>query len=296
MDVQMPEVDGFQATQENPVGPAPGHAAHLVAMTAHATMEERQRCLDSGMDDHVSKPIDPLSCLETVRRYLRPSVVSPLPASSRNPGRFRPRRGGRPPPGGRKPEALHIRCSESSSTGRGRPGTDRRGSRGRRHGRRQEARPHRERVASLGARGGLPEAAERWRRRSPRRFRAIGLAPLRAVVPDETSTASSPLSVRPRRTCPQGRHPLPPAASFDPELARKAVRQMLGHLSDFDPAAEECLEANRRSFDPPSTRLVHPLRRADRRVRLRQSAPSSRRRPGRRSAPRRGPALRAGGV
>jgi two-component system sensor histidine kinase/response regulator len=39
-----------------------------------------------------------------------------------------------------------------------------------------------------------------------------------------------------------------PAAPFDPEKAKEAVRQMLAHLADFDPAAEECLEANRDVF------------------------------------------------
>ena len=43
--------------------------------------------------------------------------------------------------------------------------------------------------------------------------------------------------------------PVPaPAAPVDPETAKAAVQLMLGHLSDFDPAAEECLEANRDVF------------------------------------------------
>ena len=51
-------------------------------MTAHATMEERQRCLDAGMNDHVSKPIDPGCCLETVGRFYHPMAASPSAAES----------------------------------------------------------------------------------------------------------------------------------------------------------------------------------------------------------------------
>src|SRR4029078_7458783 len=58
MDLQMPEMDGYQATakirSESRFSILP-----IIAMTAHATLEERQRCLNAGMNDHVSKPIDP---------------------------------------------------------------------------------------------------------------------------------------------------------------------------------------------------------------------------------------------
>jgi two-component system sensor histidine kinase/response regulator len=71
MDVQMPEMDGYQATAKIR---AESLFANLpiIAMTAHATLEERQRCLTAGMNDHVSKPIDPSTLFETVSHYYRP--------------------------------------------------------------------------------------------------------------------------------------------------------------------------------------------------------------------------------
>jgi signal transduction histidine kinase/CheY-like chemotaxis protein len=84
MDLQMPEMDGFTATRllrrDNRLQKFP-----IIAMTAHALVEERQRCLDAGMNDHVSKPIDPDNLFATLLRWAKPrpkeSVKSqPLPA------------------------------------------------------------------------------------------------------------------------------------------------------------------------------------------------------------------------
>src|SRR6185436_17476281 len=58
MDIQMPEMDGYQATarlrSQTRFAKLP-----IVAMTAHATLEEKQRCVAAGMNDHVGKPVDP---------------------------------------------------------------------------------------------------------------------------------------------------------------------------------------------------------------------------------------------
>ena len=62
MDLQMPEMDGFTATKLLRRDPRLKKFP-IIAMTAHALVEERQRCLDAGMNDHVSKPIDPDTCL-----------------------------------------------------------------------------------------------------------------------------------------------------------------------------------------------------------------------------------------
>src|SRR6266550_2228763 len=81
MDLQMPEMDGYQATARLR-SDARFAALPIIAMTAHATIEERQRCLASGMNDHISKPIDPSALFETVARYYRsaPGTSASVPA------------------------------------------------------------------------------------------------------------------------------------------------------------------------------------------------------------------------
>ena len=68
MDLQMPEMDGFQATAKIR---SDGRftALPVIAMTAHATTEERQRCLAAGMNDHIAKPINPSHLIETVAHF-----------------------------------------------------------------------------------------------------------------------------------------------------------------------------------------------------------------------------------
>jgi len=85
MDLQMPEMDGYQATAKIRSDPRFG-ALPIIAMTAHATIEERQRCLAVGMNDHVAKPIDPAMLFSTVGRFYRPVKPSLVPSDGARAG------------------------------------------------------------------------------------------------------------------------------------------------------------------------------------------------------------------
>ena len=79
MDIQMPVMDGFEATKR--IREYPQHRTlPIIAMTAYATPEERQRIIAAGMDDHVAKPIDFNILFTALCRWLAPEQGQcPLP-------------------------------------------------------------------------------------------------------------------------------------------------------------------------------------------------------------------------
>ena len=110
MDVQMPEMDGLEATriirdrerklqaqgsklkEENGISSDPSalsfqHSARLeripiVALTAHAMKEHRQQCLDVGMNDFVSKPVKPQDLIQVIERQLTGSIGAAEPSAT----------------------------------------------------------------------------------------------------------------------------------------------------------------------------------------------------------------------
>jgi signal transduction histidine kinase/DNA-binding response OmpR family regulator len=71
MDVQMPEMDGIEATRQIRAGEVQtGNHVPIIAMTAHAMKGDRQRCLEVGMDEYVSKPIRAEQLFETMATVL----------------------------------------------------------------------------------------------------------------------------------------------------------------------------------------------------------------------------------
>ncbi|MBW2419969.1 MAG: response regulator [Deltaproteobacteria bacterium] len=85
MDCQMPELDGFEATErirardeersQNSQGEARRTRLPIVAVTAHAMEGDRNRCLEAGMDDYLSKPFSRASLVEMIERWVDRSSV-----------------------------------------------------------------------------------------------------------------------------------------------------------------------------------------------------------------------------
>ncbi len=87
MDVHMPRMDGFEATRAIRALPH-GERLPIIAMTAHALQGDRERCLEAGMDDYVSKPVDPDALVAVLLRWIardrtprRPAAPTPARAA-----------------------------------------------------------------------------------------------------------------------------------------------------------------------------------------------------------------------
>ena len=71
MDCEMPEMDGYEATRliRHPDGKVLDPRIPIIAVTAAAMAGDRERCLEAGMDDYISKPVRASSLIELVERY-----------------------------------------------------------------------------------------------------------------------------------------------------------------------------------------------------------------------------------
>ena len=72
MDMQMPEMDGLRATREiRRLEEGSGRHQPILAMTANALPGDRERCLESGMDGYLSKPIHPQALAAGIEEVMR---------------------------------------------------------------------------------------------------------------------------------------------------------------------------------------------------------------------------------
>jgi CheY-like chemotaxis protein len=89
MDIQMPVMDGFEATKAIRLGDAPGNDIPIIALTANATRKDIEKCLAAGMNDCIPKPFTPEDLFRMLfkysnysrgsRRVATPKIVEPLP-------------------------------------------------------------------------------------------------------------------------------------------------------------------------------------------------------------------------
>ncbi len=251
MDLQMPEMDGYQATaklrSDSRLAALP-----IIAMTAHATVEERERCLAAGMNDHVAKPIDPAALFEAIGRFYKPAESAPAPDQPSS-----------PPP----QEALPSIAGLDSNDGLARVGGNRKlyvkilrqfveqqGPTGDQVADALAKGDHAlaERLAhtlkgvagNIGAAGVQSAAAALERvirdrsnaeevERARQRVEAV-LEPLAAGIRAALGSAGSDAST-----------PVQPAAPANPARSREAAAQLAALLSDSDPAAGEFIDAHR---------------------------------------------------
>jgi len=269
MDLQMPEMDGYQATARIR-GDGRFASLPIIAMTVHATIEERQRCLAAGMNDHVSKPIDPGALLETLRHYHRPAGagdagLNPLAVVSHDASSGRPTEG-RPAEEAPLPSVEGLDTSDGLLSVAGnrrlylkllRQFVDQQSNAPDRiaecmatgdHGAAERLAHTLKGVAgNLGA-GALQAAAAELEKAIASRGEAPRIETLRqrvaeelaglfgrmrpALAPEQTSAVAAPS----------------PAAPVDAEVIKALVAQMRKQLTEFDPGAADFLESHRDTF------------------------------------------------
>ncbi len=71
MDIRMPVMDGYTATREIRALERSDSSLPIIAMTADAFADDAQRCYESGMNAHLTKPLDIRECMRTLQKFLK---------------------------------------------------------------------------------------------------------------------------------------------------------------------------------------------------------------------------------
>ncbi len=82
MDMQMPVMDGITATREIRKNPVLADLP-IIAMTANVLASDREQCLAAGMNDHITKPLDPNQMMATLAKWINPAQPTDLPSARR---------------------------------------------------------------------------------------------------------------------------------------------------------------------------------------------------------------------
>lgn len=77
MDVSMPDMNGYEATRAIRAAEAPGgRRTPIIGVTAHALKGDREKCLDSGMDDYLPKPVSPDRLASKIGNWLGEALTA----------------------------------------------------------------------------------------------------------------------------------------------------------------------------------------------------------------------------